>query len=264
MIRTLSFILLVVLLSGCSEYSKLLKKGEPEEKYAKAIEYYEDDQCYKALPLFDELIGFYRGTEKAEKVYYYYAHVHYCIGDFYLANYYFKNFVKTFPNSTYAEECLFLAAMCSYKLSPRYPLDQSDTRSAIDEMQLFIDQYPQSELKDSCNNIIRELNVKLERKAYEIAKLYVKTERYKAGIESLKRTLDDYPTSPYREEMMYMLVKCHYLYAENSIDSKKSERYKATSESYFNFVRSFPESAWRKESEGYHLKSLKYLDKSNS
>lgn len=259
--KVLFVIALAATLFSCSEYSKVMKSSDPELKFTKAVEYYNDDDCYRALPLFEELIALVRGTQRAEEVYYYYAQTHYCIGDYYLANYYFKNFVKTYPNSKYSEECLFMAAMCSHANSPKYSLDQTETRNAINEFQLFLDRYPRSSLKDSCNNMIYRLREKIEIKDVEIAKLYVKTEKYKSAVIALQDAIQRYPDSQHREEMMYLMVKSNYLLAENSFENKKLERFTNTTKSYYNFVASFPESKLLNDAERYFENSLKEIDR---
>ena len=67
----ISFLLLLVM--GCSEYNKILKGSDYNLKYEKALEYYNNNQCYKSLPLLDELMSYFRMTDKGEDVYYYYA-----------------------------------------------------------------------------------------------------------------------------------------------------------------------------------------------
>ena len=79
---------LLFTLMGCSEYNKILKGSDYNLKYEKALEYYNNDQCYKSLPLLDELMSYFRMTDKGEDVYYYYAKNQYCMGDYYLAGYY--------------------------------------------------------------------------------------------------------------------------------------------------------------------------------
>lgn len=259
--RYILFLSILLSIAGCGEYNQVLKSNDPEYKYAKALEYYEAGDCYRALPIFEELIGVVRGTQRAEQVYYYYAHVHYCIGDYYLANYYFKNFAKTYGTSEFAQECLFLAAMCNYHLSPSSSLDQTDTRAAIDEFQLYANKFPNSEKVDSCYILIADLNLKLEKKAFDIASLYVKTEKYKAAVIALENMMNDYPGTVYTEDIMFLIVQANYLYAERSIQDKKYERYEACTKSYYNFVARFPESAFAKEAETYFSRSAKAMEK---
>ncbi|MDZ4822125.1 MAG: outer membrane protein assembly factor BamD [Flavobacteriales bacterium] len=246
---------------SCSEYGRVVKSTDAEFKFTKAVEYYESKEYFKALPIFEELIGITRGTDRAEEVYYYYAKCHYGIKDYYLANYYFKQFTKTYSTSRYAEECLFLAAMCSYKLSPDFSLDQTETKAAIDEFQLFLDRYPNSANRDTSNYIVSHLNTKLELKDFEVSRLYVKTEKYKSGIQSLKDFQKTYPNSSYKEEAMYLIVKAAYQYALNSIESKQAERFRDSVESYTTFATAFPESKWLKEAAEIAEKSNRALER---
>jgi outer membrane protein assembly factor BamD len=255
---------LVSILSGCSEYNKVLKSTDINYKYTKAKEYYDSTYYYKSLPILEELIGLTRGTQLAEDVYFLYARSHFGVKDYYLANYYLRTFTKTFSNSTRAEECLFLAAECSYELSPSYSLDQTDTRNAIDEYQLFLDKYPNSHLKDSANHQIERLSLKLERKAYENASQFAKTLKYKAATSALKDFIREYPGSMYREEAMYLIVKCQYMLAEGSVEEKKLERMRAVAENYRTFAAAFPSSKYLGTVETYFRRSEKQVEKLSS
>ncbi len=143
--------------------------------------------------------------------------------------------------------------MCSVQNSPSYSLDQTETELAINDLQQFIDRYPNSSLIDSCNAILDRLRFKLEKKDYETVKLYAKTERYNAAVTSAMIFLDDYPMSSFREEVQYNLVKNSYLLAKNSVEDKKKERILNTIERYSNFVGAFPTSNYIKTLEGYNL-----------
>ena len=216
----LSAVSCLLLFSSCSKYNRILKSTDYNKKYDAAVAYYEKKEYTKALALFEELVSVYRGTSKAEKIMYYYAYATYSTGDYLLAGYHFNNFVKTFPASDKTEECAFLYAYCYYLESPRYSLDQTDTKNAIKELQFFINKYPESKRKDECNELITKLRAKLEKKYYEISKQYYFLDDYKAAITSFENVLKDFPDSKYREEMMYMIIKANFIYAEKSIENK--------------------------------------------
>jgi outer membrane protein assembly factor BamD len=257
----LPMVLLSTILFSCSEFNKALKEKDVDKKYAKAVEYYNAEEYHKSMALFEELIGLTRGTSRAEDTYYYYAMCHFYVKDYYLGNYYLNSFCKTFATSTKAESCLFNAAYCSYKLSPEFSLDQQDTKSAVDQFQLFLDTYPKSALRDSANHMIDFMNSKVERKTYENARLYYQTEKYKAAVTALTKFLQEYPGSSHAEEGRFLIVKSYFLFAEGSIEEKKLERYRSASESYLTFATAFPQSKWLDEAESYHKRSLKEIDK---
>ena len=256
--------LIAVFLLSCSEYNKILKGSDYDLKFEKAKEYYEKDQCYRSLPLLDELMSYFRMTNKGEEVYYYYAKTQYCMGDYYLAGYYYKRFVKNFPQSYKAEECAFNAAICMMRNSPDYYLDQSDSYKAIDEFQLFMSKYPNSVWVDSCNTLVKDLRSRLEKKSFEKAKLYYRMEKYRSAVIAFKSALSEFPDTQYKEDIMFLSLKSNYLYAENSVDVKKVERFEETIKSYHNFVDYFKNSNYYREAENYYLSSLKELEKLKS
>ena len=252
---TLSFFI------SCSEYNKVLKGSDYNLKFDKAIEYYKNDQCYKSLPLLEELMSYFRMTSKGEDVYYYYAKNQYCMGDFYLAGYYFKRFVKNFPQSSRVEECAFNSAVCLMMNSPDYYLDQSESYKAIDEFQLFLSKYPNSFLVDSCNNMVANLRARLERKSFEKGKLYFRMEKFRSAIIALNTTILEFPDTQYKEEVLYLILKSKYLFAINSVIAKKVERFEESIKSYYTFVDSFKNSKFANEAESFYLSSLKELEK---
>ena len=82
-----TYMLLAVMATSCGEYQEVLKSKDLDFKFGKAVEYYEAGEYNKAYPIFDELITLYRGTEKAQEVYFYYANTLYLQKDYILAGY---------------------------------------------------------------------------------------------------------------------------------------------------------------------------------
>jgi len=252
-------LLIVFIISSCSNYQKLLKSTDNEEKYEMAIVYYNQGDYYRAKELFEEVLPFFRGTDKAEILYYYYSYCHYEQGDNILASYYFKRFTKNFPNSKYAEECLYMSAYCKSLDSPKYSLDQTNTIEAINELQLFIDVFPNSDRVTECYELINNLKLKLERKMFEISKLYLKMDHYQAAITSFNSMLKTYPNTNYREDVLFYLTESYYYYAINSIASKQKERLQETLEVYDLFVTNYPDSGYKKHADNYYKNSRKLL-----
>ncbi len=236
------FTLSLLVFTGCSEYQKVLKSTDTGYKYKMAKKYYEDGRYAKAYPLFDEVLTLYRGTDKQEDVYFYLAMTHFKLNEFILSAYHFKNFVRSFPKSPYREEAMFLTGYSYYKESPDYSLEQSYTYKAINELQLFINTYRNSQRIDECNELISDLRKKLERKAFRNAKQYYTIGHYQAASIALTNMLEDFPETSYREEVMYLIVNSKYELARFSIESKQMQRYIETRTSALRFEEAFPNS----------------------
>lgn len=242
--KLIPFILVAVaLLASCSEFSKALKSTDVQYKYRTAVAYAEAADYDRAMPLLEELLSMTRGDTLYEPVSYYYAKGYFGLKDYIMAGYYLEHFAKTFRNSRYAEECAFLAAYCHYKQSPEYELDQTDTQAAIDKMQLFMIRYPETDLKDSCNALIDELRLKLEKKDYHAARLYLRTRHYEPASAAMKGFLREWPNSRYREEALFSILKADHDLAVKSVESKKLERIQAGIRSFNTFADAFPESS---------------------
>lgn len=242
-----TYLAVAVTLASCGEYQQVLKSTNLDYKFEKAVEYYDAGEYNKAYPLFDELITLYRGTAKAQEVYFYYAHTLFMQKDYILAGYHFKNFYKTFPQHEKADEAAYLTAYCYYLEAPSHSLDQAYTYKAINELQLYINTHPGSDKIDQCNEFMEELRGRLELKSFEIAKQYYKTRNYKAAITAFTTTLSEYPDTPYREEAMYLRAMAAYKLADNSVESLQEERYTEARTAMRDLESAYPESEYLEE-----------------
>lgn len=249
---------------SCSEFKKVQKSTNISKKYTMAVEYYQKEDYHRAMQLLDELLIYYRGNDTSEKINYYYAYCYYGTADYIQAGYYFLKFTTMFPASQYSEECLYMSAYCTYLYSPVYSLDQTMSYDAIRQLQLFIDQYPNSKRVEDCNKLIDELRAKLERKSFEIAKLYYNIESYKASVVAFKNLLKDFPDTQYREEAYFFIVKSSYQYAINSIENKKAERLNMAIDAYNTFLAIYPESKYGKDVKILYKNITRELEKVNT
>lgn len=260
--------LIAILLSsaflfGCSNYQKLLKSDDYEKKYEKGVELYKKGDYYRALQLFDQVIPVYRGKEKAKDLFYYYAQSYYKQEDYVMASYYFKRYAKNFPRTDRAEEAWYMAAYCKYLQSPRYSLDQSKTKEAIEQLQSFANRYPQSDRIDRVNGLIDDLRGKLEKKIYEKSELYFNMELYEAAVVSYKNLLKKYPDTKFREKVLFKIVKARYIYASNSVASKQMERYQKTIEAYDKLMNYFPDTQYMDEAKEMYSEASNFMADSN-
>lgn len=254
-------ILLLVLITSCSKYQRVLKGSDYDLKYETAVKLFEEEKYDRSLPLLEELVPLFRGTARAEKVYYYYCYCNYNLDFLYEAAYHFKKYSTTFPSSKHAEETLFMSAYCTYELSPKPSLDPTNTFNAINELQLFANTYPEHELVDSTNVLMDQLRDKLEEKAYLNAKQYYTIYDYKAAIVALQNTVEKFPDTPHKEEIGLLIVKSNYYLAVNSVEKKKLERFNNTIDAYHNFVDSYENSKYLKEAENFYKKAADAVNK---
>lgn len=249
------------MLIGCSNSTeKVMKSADINYKYVRAMDWYNKGAYFKAIPVFEELMGLYKGAKTTEEVYYYYCMAHYKQGSYILASYHFKNYVQKHPQSKYAEECLFMHAESYYMQSPKVYLDQTETKNAINAYQVFINSYPSSARVTESNNKIDELRNKLEEKALRAAELYFKTKNYRAAAVSYKNLTLDFPGIQGEKEIQYKIVKSYFEYAQQSIVSRQSERFEETIKEANSFLTRYGTTEFaplvRNVLEESHLKAI--------
>ncbi len=252
-------LIILVLVSSCGEYEKILKSTDYDLKKAKAKEYFDAGQYVKSSELLTQILPRYRASAEAEDLNWMNARSYYGMKDYIMAGSYYKSFVDQFPFGVHAEEANFMAAYCDYKSSPRPELDQENTHNAIEGFKIFINRFPNSSRVEESNKYIKELEDNLVEKSYLSAKLYYDMKQYKAAVVALTNSLRDYANSKYREEMMFLKLNSLYLYAVNSNLIKQKERYQATLDDYYSFMEEFPKSEYAKDISSIFEKTNKYL-----
>jgi len=259
--QCLIVLLSVLALQSCDPYQKILKSDDYDLKLEKAKEFYNKEQFDKAVPLLEELIAIQKGTKNVEKYYYYHAFCHYGMKDYILAAYYFGNFLDYYPKSVYAEHAQYMVAYCYYKMSPKPSLEQTYTEKAVESFQLFVNTYPYSDRVEKCNELMDNLRTKLEQKAFDAAQLYYNLRTYQASATSFKNMLLKFPDTDRKEEIMFLIIKSYYLFAQQSISTKQVERYNQAMSQYIEFVDQYPESEYIREAEKIYSNSLKAITK---
>lgn len=251
--KIFSFLILTFLLVSCSAYQKALKSDDVEVKAQVANKMFDSKKYSKAIRLYEQAAPAYKGKPTSDVLFFNYSKTLYLKKEYYLAGYQFENFVVSYPKSDKRQEASFLAAECFYKLSPKYSLDQTDTEKALDKMQKFIDNYPDSEYLPQANACVKELREKQERKAFEIAKQYHTIAGYRLEYNAALRALDnfitDYPGTPYREDALFLKFDTTYNFAKNSIDARKAERYSAAKTAYNTLVKFRPNSKYKDQAD---------------
>ena len=158
MLKIKNILLLIVLslgLTSCSEFSKVLNKGTSVEQLALATKLFDAGKYNKALQLFEKILPDYQGKAQLERIQFMMAESNYKTKNYIVSAYLYDRFTKNYPKSTKKEEASYLSAYSYYLSTPRSSLDQSDTQTAIEAFQKFIDKYPNSDKIADANKFIK-------------------------------------------------------------------------------------------------------------
>ena len=254
-IKNIALIILTSsLLISCSEYQKVLNKGTVNEQYKLANKMYEAKKYGRALSLFEKITPSFRNKPQMERIQFMVAQSNFNTKSYDLAGYYFERFTQNYPKSSKVEEAAYFSAYSYMLAAPVFSLDQLDTNKALTSFQSFIDTYPDSKRLADANKYYQEIYFKLQKKAFEIAKVYYTTadydpRNYKAAIVAFDNLLEDYLGTEFKEEALYYRLKASHDLALKSTTTRKAERISNAIKAFEKLKRNFPES--------------KYLDESN-
>jgi outer membrane protein assembly factor BamD len=249
-------------LSSCkSQYEMLLNSNDADMKYEAAFNYFNEGKYSKAGSLFESLSMLTSGTERDDTVRYYWGLSNYKYRDYYTAETNFANFLEVYPRSPFASEARYLRLDCLYRSTLRYELDQTPTYKAMTEISEYMIEFPKTPHMQVCKDMLDDLGERLDRKAYEAAKLYYKMEDYKAARVAFRNVLKDDSENIYREDILYYIAMSSYKFAHMSVPEKQKERYLTFVDDYLNFIGEIPQSHYRKELDMVYRRAQKALGK---
>ena len=239
---------LILSAASCkSQYEALLNSNDVDAKYAAAFDYFNQGKFNKAANLFESLTVLTNGSEKDDTVNYYWGLSNYNFKDYYTAETNFENFTTKYPRSPLTERARFLRLDCLYRQTLRYELDQAPTNRCLSALAEYLRDYPSNDHISECEAMLKDLNDRLDTKAYEAAKLYYKMEDYLAARVALRNVLKDDAENIYREDILFYTAKSSYKYAQLSVPQKQRERYLVCIDDYLNFKGENPDSKYDKE-----------------
>lgn len=248
--------MMTVLFSSCGEYNKILKSTDSELKYSYAKKYFNAKQYTKSATLLEELVTVFKGTGKAEESLYLLAQSYYGQKDYVTASQYFNTYYTNYPKGEFTELARFYSGYGLYLDSPDPRLDQRQTYDAINQLQLYLEYYPQSERAEEAQRIMFELQEKLAYKELLATRLYFNLGTYmgnnfQSAVITAQNALKNYPFSKYREEFFFLVMNSKYELARVSVEEKLQGRYREVVDEYYNYVNEYPEGKYLRQAERF-------------
>ena len=260
--------LVAVVLSGCSGYNKIMKASDYNTKYSLAKTYFMEGHYTTCSSILEECVAFQRGTAQSEESMYLLATCYYNINDYLSASQYYMACYRSFPNSTYSENCLFWSGKSLFLDTPDPRLDATSTTNAIVQLQRFVETYPESKYRNEAEKMIYIMYDRLVEKELGTAELYYSMgnylgNNYRSCIIVAQNALRDFPYTKYREKLSVMVLRAKFQMAQESVLEKRDDRYRDAIDEYYAFKNEFPESSYMKEADKIFRVSTKNLGNKN-
>jgi len=237
---SLIYIILSVFIYSCSSSEGSdIKTDDPEQAFRIAKRKFDNKDYLEAIDDFSFIKIKFPGTSVSDKAQFYLADSYYHREEYILAAYEYESMLKNYPLSRLLPETRYKLGLCYYNLSPKYSLDQEFTRYAIEELELYIELYPEDKHVRDAEKKLNELKDKLAYKNYRTGILYMKMDDYKAAALYFKSVYEEYVDSDWADDAMIGE-------ADALINAKKNDEAKKVLD---RFYKLFPKSTLKSKAD---------------
>ena len=222
---------LILAAAGCGG-NKTKALLTAQEAYKLGKERYDHKKYLRAIESFQQVIYNYPGDPVVDTAQYYLALSYYGSKDYALAGVEFNRLVLNYPGSVYADHAQFMRAVCTYESTPKNAgLDQADLDQAIQQLEDFIVEHPESELVADANKYLTAARNREAKRFYSAAIVYSRIGAQEAAKIYYQKVIDDYTSSEYAPKASYNI-------AEEEMHMKK---YDEARRRFENFVVVYPD-----------------------
>ncbi len=178
--RLLSSCLLFLTIFGCSNISKI-QNMTIEERKNKADSYFEQEKYRKAIEYY-ESIALERNSIHTAQSQLKLADSYFLMGNYIDARFEYEEMIRLFPDHKEIERAYFNIAICYMEESLEPNLTQTETLLSIDSFRIYLEKFPFSSRKDEIFQHINKLNYKLLEKKFLNGYIYYKIKDYSAAL----------------------------------------------------------------------------------
>ncbi len=200
-----AWVVVFLLLFHCGGRQGFSPKLDPEDRFTSARRYMEMGKYTKAQEEFKRLMFEHPGSDYVDDAQYYLAESHFLSREYDLAVLEYEFLIDNYKGSPYVDEACFKVGSCYYNLSRSFRLDQSNTKKALDEFELFLAKYPQSEYVEEVLDAKKKCLEKLARKGVAAGELYMKLRKFRAARVYFENVVEEYPDAQAGDRALFLI-----------------------------------------------------------
>jgi outer membrane protein assembly factor BamD len=202
-------------------------------EYAKSL--FDRGKYLDAITEFTVITLKFSGSPVIDDAQFFLAESHFMNEEYLIAGSEYQKVINDYPESPYVQECFYKIGLSFYRLSQRPELDQEYTLKALRQFQIFIEAYPDSELRSEADQRLFELRSKMAKKQLLGGNVYRKMGIYDSAIIYYNILLEKYYDTPAAEKAMYWKAMCLF----------KLKEYQDALTQFTVFVEKYPDSKYR-------------------
>ena len=195
---------------GCTrKYVEIEEDLTPNFK--KAMKFFDKGKYPRARDEFNYIIITDPGSKLANESQYYKGESLFQMKEYDEAWITFDRYVRFTNDIAKIEKSRYRICECAIYSTNAYQRDQKQTKRALDQLQIFLEDFPQSDLGQDAEKAIDQLRIKLAEKEYEIGRLYLKLEEYESALIYFRAVLNNYYDTDFADEARIGIIFTHIL-----------------------------------------------------
>jgi outer membrane protein assembly factor BamD len=205
--------LLLLLVCSCKSKETSLQEKEYsglEPLYNDALVNTKQEKYKDAAILFERVDAEYPFSTWAAKSKLMAAYNHYLLKDYDAAASLTDEFIKLYPNNSYAPYAYYLKGMCYYNRIPLVARDQEMTTNAKDTFQDLLAKFLDTDYSRDAKMKLSLIDDHLAGKEMYLGRYYLFRGDTAAAINLFQGVVDFYENTPQIEEALYRLVESYY------------------------------------------------------
>lgn len=208
-----------------------------EEIYAYAQEKMESEDWLEAMQAYRMLTLNHSGSDLVDDALYYLGETHIQMDEYPVAVVTFRRLIRDFPQSPYADDGQYKMAYSIFQQSNPVHLSQDKTFEAIRELQIFIDEYPDSEMALEAQKLLQICLDKVAEKDYRVGHLYFKMHDWEAARVYHTELLEEFPMSNWASKAQYDIAESY----------AREKKWEEAIEQYTIFLQSYGDEELQKK-----------------
>jgi len=192
-------LLSLILLVACS-HTKTGIDDDLSSRFEKGIAYFNNKQYKKSQQEFDYIVMNNPGSRLAVDAQYYLSESLFNSKKYIEASVAYENYIRYSNDIEKIEASRFRICECAIETSMDYQKDQQSTLNALDRLQEFIEDFPDSKWTTKAMGEIIKIRSKLALKLYETGRLYLKLEEYESARIYFQQVVDNYYDTPIADD----------------------------------------------------------------
>ena len=202
MIRTASFqkislgalaLLALLVVGGCGARQENLSLLPADDLYSRGAAAFQEGDYEEAIRMLEYFANQYLGDPRVPEARMMLGDASMARRQYATAATHYMRLVNDFPNHELNLQARFRTCEAYYRLSPKPPLDQEYTRSALAHCQSVVEYFPGTEEATQAAEYVSELRHKLAQKEYDTGNFYFRRRAYASAVSSFEQVLAQFP-----------------------------------------------------------------------